>query len=156
MKNRIGSRLALCLLLSSLDCSLCDLMTSRQMTFVGILAFIGCVLIVGPTVVSSGAFIVVLVIASAVVWPFADYVTPKNPNPPSPLKILQQSRIWRGVAIVYTVVIVVVVIWHLLIHRLAFFDDVPFALMLVLLLGPAVGPIATNIVITYQLLGKDG
>ena len=133
-----------------------DFMTSRQMTFVGILVFMACVLIVGPTVVSSGAFIVVFVIASAIVWPFAEYVTPKNPNPPSPLQILEQSRLWRGVAIVYTVVIVVVVFWHLLINRLTFFDDVPFALMLVLLLGPAVGPIATNIVITYKLLGKDG
>lgn len=130
-------------------------MTSRQITFVGILAFMACVLIVGPTVVSSGAFIVVFVIASAIVWPFAEYVTPKNPNAPSPLQILEQSRLWRAVAIVYTVVIVVAVIWHLLVNRLAFFDDVPFALMVVLLLGPALGPIATNMVITYKLLGND-
>lgn len=126
------------------------------MTFLGILVFMGCVLVVGPIVVSSGAFIVVFVIASAIIWPFAQYVTPKNPSPPSPLQILEQSRLWRGVAIVYTVVVVVIVVWHLLVNRLAFFDDVPFALMFVLLLGPAAGPMATNMVITYKLLGKDG
>ena len=126
------------------------------MTFLGILVFIGCVLVVGPMVVSSGTFIFVFVIASAIVWPFAEYVTPKNPSPPSPLQILEQSRFWRGVAIVYTLVVVVIVAWHLLVKRLAFFDDVPFALMFVLLLGPAVGPMATNMAITYKLLGKDG
>ena len=126
------------------------------MTFLGILVFMGCVLVVGPIVVSSGACIVVFVIASAIIWPFAQYVTPKNPSPPSPLQILEQSRLWRGVAIVYTVVVVVIVVWHLLVNRLAFFDDVPFALMFVLLLGPAAGPMATNMVITYKLLGKDG
>ena len=126
------------------------------MTFLGILVFMGCVLVVGPMMVSSGAFIVVFVVASAIVWPFAEYVTPNNPSPPSPLQILEQSRLWRGVAIAYTVVIVVIVIWHLFVKRLAFFDDVPLALMFVLLLGPAVGPIATNVVITYKLRGTNG
>lgn len=129
-------------------------MTSRQITFLGILAFMAFVLVVGPAVVSSGTFVVVFVIASAVVWPFAKYVTPKNPNPPSPLQILEQSKIWRGVAIVYTLAVVIVVVWHLLVGRLAFFDDPPFALVLVLIFGPAVGPIVTNLVITYRMLGE--
>lgn len=131
-------------------------MTSRQIAFLGVTAFMGSVLIIGPIVVSSGTFIVVLVIASAMVWPFAAYVTPKSSSPPSPLQILEQSRFWRGVAIVYTAVVVVAVTWHLLVNRLAFFDHVPFALLLALLLGPAVGPIATNMIITYKLLGKEG
>lgn len=140
---------------SPLACYYLDYMTSRQITFVGILAFMGFVLVVGPTVVSSGTFIVVFVIASAVVWPFAAYVTPKNPSPPSPLQILKRSKMWRGVAIAYTFVLVVVVAWHLFVGRLAFFDDPPFALVLVLLFGPTVGPMVTNIVITYKMLGED-
>lgn len=138
-----------------LGCYYLAYMTSRQITFLGLLAFMGSVLVVGPTVVSSGTFIVVFVIASAIVWPFAEYVTPKNPSPPSPLQILEQSKLWRGVAIAYTLVLVVVVIWHLFVGQLAFFDDPPFALVLVLLFGPAVGPMVTNIVITYKMLGED-
>jgi len=97
------------------------------MTFLGILVFMGCVIVIGPSVVSSDTFIVVFVVASAIVWPFAEYVTPKNPSLPSPLQILEQSRFWRDVAITYTLVIVVVVVWHLFIDRLAFSDDVPIA-----------------------------
>ena len=130
-------------------------MTTRQKIFIGVLVFMGCVLVVGPSLVSGDSFIIVFVVASAIVWPFAKQITPKSPSPPSPLQILEKSSFWRGVAIAYSVVIVVVVVWHLFIDQLALFDDPSIALLLVLILGPAVGPIVANLVITYKMLGRD-
>ena len=130
-------------------------MTNKQKLFLGVLFFMGAVVVLGSTWLSSGAFLVLFVAAAAVVALFKDRITPTNPSPPSPLQILERSRLWKGVAIAYTTIIIVVVVWHLFVSRLAFFDDVSLPVGLLLLLGPAIGPIMKNIMITYRMLGSD-
>lgn len=110
---------------------------------------------IGATSLSSGYFIVLFVAASAIVSLFKDRITPTDPAPPSPLQILEGSRLWKAVAISYAILVVAAVAWHLLVSRLVLFDDVTLPTGLLLLLGSAIGPIVQHVILTYKLLGVE-
>jgi hypothetical protein len=130
-------------------------MTYRQALFLGVWVFMGAVIIFGSSALSQNEFLALFIGASIVVSLVKDQITPRHADPPTPMQILERSRFWMGVAITYTAIIVVVVVKHLFFGQLAFFDDVSFPLLLVMLLGPGVGPIVVNQVITFRLLGAD-
>jgi hypothetical protein len=131
------------------------LVNNKQTLLVGAWILVLSVVTVGPLLLSSGEFLILLVAAALVVSLFKNQITPKTGSPPSPLQIFERSPFWRGLALVYGAVVVIVIVWHLFVAHIAFFDNVSLPLLLVLILGPAIGPITINLVITYKMLGAE-
>jgi hypothetical protein len=130
-------------------------LTTNQALYLFALAFLVTVVAIGGTFLSSGYFVVLFVAASALVSLFKDRITPTDPAPPSPMQILEGSRLWKAVAIIYAILVVAVVAWHLLVSRLAVFDNMTLPIGLLLLLGSAMGPIVKHVIFTYRLLGAE-
>lgn len=129
-------------------------MKRKQMTFLLVWIFMLAILLL-TSYVSPGVQIIMVVAAGIVVSFFQPNITPKDPALRTPMQVLEQSSFWKGVAIVYTFCVVGIVIYHLMISRLTFFENLPYALFLPLLLGPALGPIFVCQVQIYRLLGRE-
>ena len=98
---------------------------------------------------------IMVVAAGIFVSLFQKSITPKDPTLRTPMQVLEQSSFWKGVAIVYTTCVVGIVIYHLMIARITFFEELPFVLFFLLLLGPALGPIFVCQVQIYRLHGRE-
>lgn len=129
-------------------------MTHKQQIFLGAWVLVGLVLVLGSAL-SAKALLVLFVVVAVIVSLFNEKLTPSNSSAPTPKQVIERSRLWRAVAVIYTSGLVAVVIYHLFINRLAFFDEIPFFLMLVMLLGPIIGPIVVCQIETFRLLGLD-
>lgn len=130
-------------------------MNGNQKLYLGVLAGMIAVAVLGSAYLSQYTFLIVLVAAAALVSLVKDRLIPTDPAAPSPLQILERSRVWKAVAIGYVAVIVTVVVWHLFLDRLAFFDDVSLPVLMLLALGPGLGPMVQHAFITYRMLGSE-
>ena len=92
-----------------------------------------------------------------VVFGFAEWfrkaITPKGEEPQTPLTIFKENELWQGVAGAYYLLIILVVLYHLGVERLSFFEKINIPIFLALILGGAAGPIAIHVARTYRLLG---
>lgn len=129
-------------------------MNVNQKLYVGALFGMAAVVVLGSAYLPTAAFLAVFTAAAALVSLIRTRVVPTSPVP-SPLQILERSRVWRFVAIGYAAVVVAVVVWHLFVERLAVFDDVPLPVLMLLALGPGLGPMVQHAVITYRMLGSE-
>ncbi len=113
------------------------------------------VIVLGSLYLPMSGFTAVLLVAFGLVEVFRREITPKGVTPQSPLKILEESALWQGVGVAYTLVILAVVIYHLAVERLSFFEKINMPIFLALILGAAAGPIAVHVGRTYRMLGGD-
>ena len=130
-------------------------MTRGQAAYVGALVAVVTAVVIGSLFLPMPAFFAVLVTVFVLVELFRKEITPKGESPRSPLQILEQSFFWRAVAVAYTLVIVLVVAWHLGVERLSFFDSINLPVFLLLILGSVAGPIAVHVGHTYRMLGGN-
>lgn len=130
-------------------------MTRGQFLFTASLVVLTTAIIIGSLFLPFYGFALLMVAIFVLIEMMRREITPKDGSPLSPLEILEQSVLWRAVAVGYTVILIAVVVWHLAVARLSFFDHINLPILLLLILGPAAGPIAINIRETYRMLGRD-
>ena len=131
-------------------------MTVGQFIYVAGLVILVLVVVVGSLIFPMSVFTALLLIVFGFAEWFRKAITPKGEKPQSPLTILEENPVWQGVGVAYTLVIILVVCYHLAVERLSFFEKINLPIFLVLILGAAAGPIAIHIARTYRLLGgKD-
>lgn len=129
-------------------------MTGNQATFISLWIFILAGLVVA-SLVSPAAAIIVVIVAGLIVSVFQSKTVPTVSKPRTPLQVLEQSPFWKGVAVVYTIAAVVTVIYHLAVNRVGIFEDISLGLLVLLLFGPALGPIIVCQIEIYRLLGQE-
>ena len=129
-------------------------MTRKQITFLLVWLLVLAVLVLS-IFVSPLVLIVAVVVAGLVVSMFQKSIVPVNSTPKTPMEVLEQSLIWKGIAAVYVVALTGTVVYHLTVDRIGLFEDAPFALLILLMFGPALGPIVVCQLEIYRLLGKD-
>ena len=115
-------------------------MNQEQLLFLLIWLLMLAVLFAG-FFISPGSFIVNVVIVGAFISMFKGRITPASRSHRTPLQVLEENRFWRGVAVIYTIGVVGVAIYHLAFLRLAFVDSLELPIVILLILGPALGPI---------------
>ena len=128
-------------------------MTRNQITFVLLWTFSLAVLVIG-SLVSPIVLILVVVAAGFIVSIFQRSVVPTGSQPRTPMQVLEQSSFWKGIAAVYTLCLLGVVVYHLAVDRIDVFDNLPFGLLILMIFGPALGPIAICQAEIYLLLGR--
>lgn len=129
-------------------------MTRKQSQFIFAWILMLAVLVIG-SFMSAGMLIATVVAVGLIVSTFQKNIVPSDATPRTPLQVLEEDPFWKGTAIIYTVCLVGVVIYHLAVNRIAFFDNVPFGFVVLLLLGPGLGPIMVCQIEIYRLLGRE-
>lgn len=84
-----------------------------------------------------------------------EQVTAKKWETPSPLGILERYPFWKYIAVTYTAALVITVIYHLFAARIPVFDDPPFFLVILGLIGPMLGPLVVGQIEAYRNLGDE-
>ncbi len=130
-------------------------MTRGQFFFVAALVVLLAAIVIGSLFLPFYGFALLMVAIFVLVDLMRKEITPDGSNPPSPRQILERSFFWRAVAVAYMFILMAVVAWHLGVARLSFFDYINLPIFLLLILGPAAGPIAINIATTYRMLGRE-
>ncbi len=130
-------------------------MTRGQFFFVASLVVLFAAIVIGSLFLPFYGFALLMVAIFILADQMRKEITPDGSTPPSPMQILEHSFFWRAVAVGYTFILIAVVVWHLGVARLSFFEHINLPILLLLILGPAAGPIAINIATTYRMLGSD-
>ena len=84
-----------------------------------------------------------------------EQLTAKKWETPSPLEILERYPFWKYIAVTYTAALVIAVIYHLFVARIPVFDDPPFFLVILGLIGPMLGPLVVGQIEAYRNLGDE-
>lgn len=131
-------------------------MNGGQLLYVATLVILVVIVVIGSLILPMSIFVALVFVIFGFAELFRKEITPKGEEPQTPLTILAESELWRGVGVAYLFVIILVVLYHLGVERLSFFEKINVPIFLALILGAAAGPIAIHIARTYRLLGgKD-
>ncbi len=128
-------------------------MTVGQFMYVAGLVIAVVTIVIGSLILPMSVFTALLLVIFGFAEMFRKAITPKGEELQSPLTILRDSELWQGVGVAYLFVIVLVVLYHLGVERIGFFEKINMPIFLALIVGAAGGPIAIHVTRTYRLLG---
>ncbi len=128
-------------------------MNGGQLLYIVALVIIVLTVVVGSLILPMSVFTALMLVIFGFAEMFQRAITPKGEKPQTPVTILMESELWQGVGVAYLMLIILVVLYHLGVERLTFFEKINMPIFLALILGAAAGPIAIHVSSTYRLLG---
>ena len=129
-------------------------MNAKQKSLVASwIAFV--VLLALGTVVEPGTMVWIMLPAVGLAMLNQDRLSRDRWKMPSPFAIYAQNPVWKVVAIAYTTTLLGAVLIHLFVSRISLFDDPPYFLFFLGLLGPMIGPLIAAQVVAYRNLGDE-
>ncbi len=128
-------------------------MTGGQLLYVAGLITLVILAVIGSLTLPMSAFTLLLMAIFAIVGWFRQQITPEGEEPQTPLTILRDNPGWQVAGMAYTVLLMIVVGYHLGVERIDAFDKINMPIFIVLIFGGLAGPIAVHIGRTYRLMG---